>query len=209
MAPVQYTGALQPKKKVNYRTLLSLSKLAIRELRMNFRSVSRSTSTTTLNSRTIQVFQGCMADVNAVSNHNPLCMYIVYHIIHSSDTTWSARAEPVPAEQRVGRRVGPLEPIPAVITTPTKGTIQVSPPLVHAISPIESTPRHSLQPVSEKVVLPPSSPVSPVKSIIQMSADIAAKVQEIDQIIVAKNCFLLFAKCVNPQLGSPLKLTVL
>ena len=146
---------------------------------MNFRSVSRSTSTTTLNSRTIQVFQGCMADVNAVSNHNPLCMYIVYHIIHSSDTTWSARAEPVPAEQRVGRRVGPLEPIPAVITTPTKGTIQVSPPLVHAISPIESTPRHSLQPVSEKVVLPPSSPVSPVKSIIQMSADIAAKVQEI------------------------------
>ncbi|KAL9710588.1 hypothetical protein Ac2012v2_006126 [Leucoagaricus gongylophorus] len=163
MAPVQYTGALQPKKKSELQDIALALKISDQGTKDELQIRIKKHLDDHSELEDDPSFSGLYGRRKRSVQPQPVI----------------ARAEPVPAEQRVGRRVGPLEPIPAVITTPTKGTIQVSPPLVHAISPIESTPRHSLQPVSEKVVLPPSSPVSPVKSIIQMSADIAAKVQEI------------------------------
>jgi hypothetical protein len=79
------------------------------------------------------------------------------------------------------------------------------------VSPAESTPNHSPSRVDETALTPsslpplPPSPTSPAKSIIQKTADVAAKVQEINprDIIQGGQESLLTARQVRSANISP------
>ena len=70
-----------------------------------------------------------------------------------------------------------LAQIPLSILLPSKVHSKLLYNPKFAISPLKET---SPEPINEQAVPPPSSPVSPAKSIMQMTTDFASRVQEIE-----------------------------
>jgi len=71
----------------------------------------------------------------------------------------------------------------------------------YAISPLKETPP-SPEPINEQAVPSPSSPVSPAKSIMQMTTDFASRVQEIKPHDLGQESLFSLRQVRNPQLGS-------
>ncbi|KXN85804.1 hypothetical protein AN958_10811 [Leucoagaricus sp. SymC.cos] len=174
MAPVQYTGALQPKKKSELQTIALALKISDQGTKDDIQARIKKHLDDHQELEEDPAFAGLFGRRKRSVQPQPVATRV--------DPVFT---EPKPPS-RVGRRSGPLEPVPEA--TPPKDLREVSAFLKHPISPVESTPVKS--PRAAEVVptpsslppLPPSpSPVaaSPAKSIIQKTADVAAKVQEI------------------------------
>ncbi|KAF5353563.1 hypothetical protein D9756_008095 [Leucocoprinus leucothites] len=177
MAPVQYAGALQPKKKSELQEIALALNLTDEGTKDDLQARIKKHLEDHAELEEDPAFAGLFGRRKRTGSVQPQPV--------------ATRVEPVFAEpkppSRVGRRSGPLEPV-AEVATPAKDLREVSAFLKRPVSPVESTPIKSPQRVNEEAIvptpsslppLPPSSPVSPAKSIIQITTEVATKVQEI------------------------------
>ncbi len=204
MAPVHYTGALQPKKKLELQEIALALDLNDQGTKDELQSrIKKHLDDHQSELEDDPIFAGLLGrrkrSVQPPSTNPSACVFILPHthylylispyaFMNSRAPDSSAPSEPKPSS-RAGRRTA-LEPVPEA--TPAKDLRDVSAYLKHPISPVESTPNKSprraevpASPISASSLPPlPPSPASPTKSLIETvktAADASAIVQNVKQ----------------------------